>query len=84
MEDLDTYLYTYKPEAQEQYPNETNDKENIGPMAQQLEKNPLTAASVNEDENGIKHVNGGKLALAAISAISDLSKRLSELEGDNE
>lgn len=84
LEGLDTYVYKYKDEAQESFPNETNDKENIGPMAQQLEKNPLTGQAVDTDENGIKHVNGGKLALAAISAISDLSKRLSELEGDEE
>ena len=84
LEDLDTYVYEYKDEAQEAFPNETNDKVNIGPTAQDLEKNPLTSQSVDTDENGIKHVNGGKLALAAISAISDLSKRLSELEGDEE
>ena len=84
LEDIGTYAYKYKDEAQEKYPNETNDDLNIGPTAQDLEKNPVTAPSVEEDKDGIKHVNTGRLALSAIAAISDLSKRLSELEGDNE
>ena len=76
-EQLDNYFYTYKdPE----YPG-ADDKAHIGTMAQQLEECPVTADAVSEDPNGIKHVDGGRLALDAIALISDMSKRISELEG---
>lgn len=82
IEGIDNYVYTYTDEAKEAYPDQTNDDVNIGPMAQDLEKNPITASAVKEDENGIKHVDGTRLALDAIAMISDMSKRISELEGN--
>jgi hypothetical protein len=81
IEGIDNYVYEYTDEAKEKYPEQTNDEINIGPMAQDLEKNPITASAVEEDANGIKHVNGTRLALDAIALISDMSKRISELEG---
>lgn len=82
IEGIDNYVYEYTDEAKEAYPDQTNDEINIGPMAQSLEANPITASAVEEDANGIKHVNGTRLALDAIALISDMSKRISELEGD--
>lgn len=82
IEGIDNYVYTYTDEAKEAYPDQTNGDVNIGPMAQDLEKNPITASAVQEDENGIKHVDGTRLALDAIAMISDMSKRISELEGN--
>lgn len=84
IEGIDNYVYEYTDEAKEKYPEQTNDEVNIGPMAQSLEENPITASAVEEDADGIKHVNGTRLALDAIALISDMSKRISELEGDNE
>ena len=84
IEGIDNYVYEYTDEAKEIYPEQTNDEVNIGPVAQDLEKNPITASAVEEDADGIKHVNGTRLALDAIALISDMSKRISELEGDNE
>lgn len=82
IEGIDSYVYEYTDEAKEKYPEQTNDDINIGPIAQQLEDNPITASAVEEDANGIKHVDGTRLALDAIALISDMSKRISELEGD--
>lgn len=79
-EDIGAYLYEYKPEAQEAYPNETNDEMNVGPVAQELEKNPVTASSVETDDNGIKHVNTDRLALSEMAIIADLARRLADLE----
>lgn len=84
IENIDLYDYKYTDEAQKEYPGETDDKEKVGVMAQELEANPVTASSVKEDENGIKHVDTKQLSLQAIGLISDLSKRISELEGDKE
>lgn len=83
IEGIDNYVYEYTDEAKEEYPDQTNNDLNIGPMAQDLEKNPITASAVEEDENGIKHINGTRLALDAIALISDMSKRISELEGED-
>lgn len=80
VENIDLYDYKYTDEAQKEYPEETDDKEKVGVMAQELENNPVTESSVKEDENGIKHVDTKQLSLQAIGLISDLSKRLSELE----
>lgn len=84
VENIDLYDYKYTDEAQKEYPEETDDKEKVGVMAQELESNPVTESSVKEDENGIKHVDTKQLSLQAIGLISDLSKRISELEGDKE
>lgn len=81
IEGIDNYVYEYTDEAKEKYPDQTNNDLNIGPMAQSLEANPITASAVEEDADGIKHVNGTRLALDAIALISDMSKRISELEG---
>ena len=80
VENIPSYVYEYKKEAKEKYPEETNSDLNIGPMAQDLEKNPVLENAVEEDDSGIKHVNGSRLALDAIALISDMSKRISELE----
>ena len=80
VESIQPYIYKYTDEAQDTYPNETDDKERVGLLAQDLEKNPITAGSVMEDKNGIKHVNGAQLAMEAIALISDMSKRISEIE----
>lgn len=79
-EDIGAYLYEYKPEAQEAYPNETNDEINVGPVAQELEKNPVTASSVETDDKGIKHVNTDRLALSEMAIIADLARRLADVE----
>lgn len=84
IENIDLYDYKYTDEAQKEYPEETDNKEKVGVMAQELEENPVTESSVKEDENGIKHVDTKQLSLQAIGLISDLSKRISELEGDKE
>ena len=75
-EDIGAYLYTYKDPS---YPG-ADDKEHIGPMAQELEQNPVTKDAVTEDKNGIKHVDGERLALSEMAIISDLARRLADLE----
>ncbi len=80
LEPIDAYIYKYKESAQEKYPEETDGNTHIGPVAQQLAENPVTAGAVEPDKNGILHVNGTQLALQAIAAIADLSKRVSEME----
>lgn len=75
---LNTYLFEYKPEAQEEYG--VDDKEHVGVMAQELEKNPITASNVIEDENGIKHIDTNQQTLTNLALIADLAKRLADLE----
>lgn len=80
LEDIEPYIYKYTEAAQKEYPSETDNKARIGTMAQDLEINPVTNGAVIEDGNGIKHINSAQLAMQAIAAISDLSKRMSEIE----
>ena len=78
VEGIPMYKFRYTQDAQGKY-HVDNDIHN-GPMAQDLEKNPITATAVKEDEDGIKHVDTAQLAMQAIGLIGDLSKRISELE----
>lgn len=82
LEPIDSYIYKYKESAQEKYPEETDDNTHVGPMAQDLQENPVTAGAVEPDKDGTLHVNGTQLALQAIAAIADLSKRVSEMENE--
>lgn len=75
---LNSYLFEYKPEAQEEYG--VDDKEHVGVMAQEMEKNPITASNVIEDENGIKHIDTNQQTLTNLALIADLAKRLAEVE----
>lgn len=77
---LNSYLFEYKPEAQEEYG--VDDKEHVGVMAQEMEKNPITASNVIEDENGIKHIDTNQQTLTNLALIADLARRLADLEED--
>lgn len=80
--EIDSYLYKYKPEAQEQYAGtgRVNDEQNFGIMAQDLQQNPLTQATVIEDENGNLSVDGSRLATVNTAVISELCRKVMELE----
>ena len=79
---LNSYLFEYKPEAQEEYG--VDDKEHVGVMAQEMEKNPITASNVIEDENGIKHIDTNQQTLTNLALIADLARRLADLEEDKQ
>lgn len=75
---IKNYLYTYKPEAQEIDPAIDPSEEQIGPMAQDIEK--VNPACIKETPEGTKTVDTGRLALMNAGAIADLARRLDELE----
>lgn len=80
--EIDSFLYKYKPEAQEQYAGtgRVNNENNFGVMAQDLQQNPLTQATVVEDENGNLSVDGSRLATVNTAVISELCRKVMELE----
>ena len=73
------YLYTYKQMAKNIDPTIDPEQEQIGPMAQDIEK--VNPACIKETENGTKTVDTGRLALMNAGAIADLVRRLDSLEG---
>jgi len=79
---IDTADFTYKPEAQELYKDNPSmdSKEHIGVIAQQLAENPLTEATVEEDENGFLELNTGHLTAENTAVIAELSRRVLALE----
>lgn len=79
---INAYKFNYTPEAQELYGEDRGVDEgtNIGVMAQELEKNPVTQNVVQEDENGYKMVDTRKLAAADSAVLSDVCKRLIAIE----
>lgn len=81
------YLYNYKDEATAIDPSIDPQEEQIGPMAQDIEK--VNPACVKETPEGVKEVDTGRLALMNAGAIADLARemetmlqRLKALEGD--
>lgn len=75
------YGYTYKDEFQGQ-PG-TKPGPQYGIMAQDLEKTPEGAAVVEEDEEGLKHVDANRLTMLNSAAIHDILARLDKAEGRN-
>ena len=80
---IDSYLYKYKPEAQEEYAGTgmMNDDSNLGVMAQELQGNPLTAPAVKTDEKGNLALDTGRLTSINTAMIAELCKKVMELEG---
>ena len=82
--ELNEYVYKYK-ESSKDNPNlegkGADDGTFVGPVAQELEANPVTKDCVHKDEeSGYLTVDTKHLSLTEMSLISMLAKRLEELE----
>lgn len=79
---INAYKFQYKPEALELYNGTKGVDEgtNYGVMAQELEQSPITENVVSEDENGYKNIEVGKLTAVDSAVLSDVCKRLLEVE----
>lgn len=80
---INAYEFKYTPEALRLYDGTKGVDEgtNIGVMAQELEKNPVTENVVSEDpETGYKQLDISKLAAADAAVLSDVCKRLLAIE----
>ena len=73
------YAYEYKPEYQGD-PGASPGQQ-FGVMAQDLERSPVTASTVVEDERGMKQVDTKKLTMVNSAALHDIVGRLDRLEG---
>lgn len=76
---LRNYTYTYKDEAREVDPSIDPEEEHRGPMAQHIEK--VAPDCVKETDEGVKTVDGNRLALVNSGVIGALARRLLRLEG---
>jgi len=80
---LDSIKFTYNDKAKEIHPNEENGVDNdqhYGIKAQDLEKNPYTAAVVSDDPNGYKQIDPAELTSANTAVIAEICKRLLIIE----
>ena len=77
-EHIRNYLYTYKDEAREIDPGIDPNEEHVGPMAQDIEK--AAPDCVKETPEGVKTVDGERLALVNAGMIGELARRLLRLE----
>ena len=80
---LDSIKFTYNDKAKEIHPNEENGVDNdqhYGIKAQDLEKNPYTAAVVSNDPNGYKQIDPAELTSANTAVIAEICKRLLIIE----
>lgn len=76
---LHNYLYNYKDEAAKIDNSIDPKQDQIGIMAQDLEK--VNPACINTLSNGVKTVDTGRLALMNAGAIADLARRLDKIGG---
>ena len=81
---IDAYVFKYNQKAQELYGGErgVDDNSHVGVMAQELAENPITENAVIEDENGYLELDTNKLVMALTAVVSDLCKKIGELEFD--
>ena len=81
---LNAYLYKYKPELVKTAKGRLgmDGKEHVGVMAQELEKNPVTAGAVH-DENGIKTVDTRQLTMANTATLADIAKEVEKLNSQS-
>lgn len=80
--DIDAYVYKYNQKAQDTYAGEkgVDDETHFGPIAQDLAKNPVTSGTVHRDESGYLTVDTRQLALTNTAMISQLARKIEELE----
>jgi hypothetical protein len=81
---LNAYLYKYKPELVKTAKGRLgmDDKAHVGVMAQELEKNPVTAGAVHDD-NGIKTVDTRQLTMANTATLADIAKEIEKLKAQS-
>lgn len=72
------YRYNYKPEAQSIDSSIDPNEEQIGIMAQDIEK--VNPATVTEDAAGYKEVDTGRLALMNAGAIGELAREVAAIK----
>lgn len=77
-DNLRNFLYTYKESATAVDPSIDPNEPHRGPMAQDIEK--VAPDCVKETTQGVKVVDGNRLALVNAGVIGDLARRLIELE----
>ena len=77
-DNLRNFLYTYKESATKVDPRIDPNEEHRGPMAQDIEK--VAPDCVHETAEGVKTVDGNRLALVNAGVIGDLARRLIALE----
>ena len=79
---IDAYVYNYTPKAQNDYQGEhgVDNTTHFGPIAQDLAENPVTSGTVHKDENGYLMVDTRQLALTNTAMISQLARKVEELE----
>jgi len=77
-DNLRNYLYTYKESATKIDPSIDPEEPHRGPMAQDIEK--VAPDCIKETPEGVKTVDGNRLALVNAGVIGDLARRLIELE----
>jgi hypothetical protein len=81
---LNAYLYKYKPDLVKTAKGRLgmDDKAHVGVMAQELEKNPVTAGAVHDD-NGIKTVDTRQLTMANTATLADIAKEIEKLKAQS-
>ena len=80
---LKSIQFTYTDEAKKIHPGEENGVDNdlhYGIKAQDLEKNPFTAAVVSKDPEGYKQIDPSELTAANTAVIAEICKRLLIIE----
>jgi hypothetical protein len=78
LDELQPYEYDYKDEIKE---DPSMEGRQLGVMAQDLEDSDLGQEFVQEDMDGVKRVDYGKMGSTQLAALADLHQRLKKLEG---
>lgn len=72
---IPAYRFRYKEPFAQQYGSEPR----VGVMAQDLERSPLTAASVRERPDGLKTVDTGQLTMSNTATLSEVAREIEDI-----
>lgn len=75
---IKNYYYNYKPEATAIDPSIDPNEQQIGPMAQDIEK--VNPAAVIENDDGVKMVDANRLALMNAGTIAELARDVENIK----
>lgn len=79
---INAYDFAYTDKAKDLYLGNkgVDNDEHVGVMAQELQQNPITDSTVTKDENGYLSIDTKELTMADTAVLSDVCKRLLQVE----
>ena len=75
---LEGKMYAYKPGMAP--PEQATGEPNVGPMADTMERNPVSGTAIKRDEQGMRYIDRDKALKLTMSGIASLQEQIDQLK----